>query len=108
MINSIDPKTANTWLNNNEAIIIDVREPREYAAVHIKGAKLIPLGTLETNMLPPDLGNKKLIIHCHLGGRSSMACEKLLRANPNLAVYNLEGGISAWEKAGFDVEKPNS
>ena len=76
----------------------------EYAAVHIAEAKLIPLNTLEKDKLP-ELNNRKLIIHCHIGRRGGAACEKLLLSNPNLDVYNLEGGITAWEKAGFKVEK---
>lgn len=103
-IKSIDPKTAKEWLSKNEAIIVDVREPGEYAAMHIVGAKLIPVGTINNDNLP-ELNNKKLIIHCHLGQRGRSACEKLLISNPNLDVYNLEGGITAWEKAGFEVEK---
>lgn len=104
MIKSVDVKTAKEWLNKNEAILVDVREPGEYAAVHIAEAKLIPLSTLEEDNLP-ELNNKKLIIHCHIGRRGGAACEKLLLSNPNLDVYNLEGGIAAWEKAGFKVEK---
>lgn len=103
-IKSVDAVTAREWLSKNEAIIVDVREPGEYAAMHIAGAKLIPVSTIKNDKLP-ELGNKKLIIHCHLGRRGETACEKLLLSNPNLDVYNLEGGITAWEKAGFEVEK---
>ncbi len=103
-IKSIDVKTAKQWLSHNEAILIDVREPGEYAAMHIAGAKLIPLGTIKHDKLP-ELGNKKLIIHCQIGRRGGVACEKLVLSNPSLDVYNLDGGITAWEKAGFDVEK---
>ncbi len=101
-IKSIDAKTAKEWLNKNEAILIDVREPKEYSEMHIAGAKLIPLGTIEKEKLL-ELGHKKFIIHCHLGKRGEVACNKLLMSDPNLDVYNLEGGISAWEKAGFKV-----
>lgn len=103
-IKTIDPKTAKAWLSKDEAIIIDVREPGEYAAMHIAGAKLIPLNTINSDQLP-ELKGKKLIIHCHLGRRSESACEKLLFRNPDLDVYNLDGGISAWDRAGFAVEK---
>lgn len=106
-IKSIDPKTAQQWLAKNEAVIIDVREPVEYAAMHIAGAKLIPLGVINENKLP-ELGNKKLIIHCQLGRRGGMACEKLFKDNSNLEIYNLEGGIVAWEKAGFKIERSGS
>lgn len=103
-VKQIDAKTAHAWLAKNEAVIVDVREPVEYAAMHIPDAKLIPLGIIDTNQLP-ELGNKKLIIHCQLGKRGGMACEKLCKDNPGLEIYNLEGGIVAWEKAGFKIER---
>lgn len=101
---TIDVTTANEWLNNNEAILIDVREPEEYKEIHIAGAHLIPIGTIEMNQLP-DARNKKIMVHCKLGKRGSMACEKLLKENANLTIYNIEGGIVAWENAGFKVVK---
>ncbi|MDP1615501.1 MAG: rhodanese-like domain-containing protein [Methylococcales bacterium] len=103
-IKTIDPQTAKAWLSKQEAILIDVREPGEYAAMHIEGAILLPLNTLNHTKLPA-LNGKKLIIHCHLGRRGESACEKLLLGNPELDVYNLEGGLSAWDKAGFAVER---
>ncbi len=104
-IKSIDPMTASEWLENNEAILIDVREPEEYSEVHIDGAHLIPVGIIENNKLPANAKNKKIIVHCKMGKRGSMACEKLLFENPALDVYNIEGGIMAWENAGFKVKK---
>lgn len=104
-IKSIDSMTANEWLNNNEAILIDVREPEEYKEVHIEGAHLIPVGSIENNKLPADAKNKKIIVHCKMGKRGSIACEKLLSENPALDIYNIDGGIMAWENAGFSVKK---
>lgn len=97
--------TAYEWLNNNEAILIDVREPEEYKAVHIEGARLIPVGTIENKKLPLDAKNKKIIVHCKMGKRGSIACEKLLSENSALDIYNIDGGIMAWENAGFSVKK---
>lgn len=104
VMKTVDVVTANEWILKNEAVVVDVREPSEYVSMHIAGAKLIPVGTIDIDALP-ELNNKKLIVHCQLGGRSRMACEKLLDGNPNLDVYNLEGGIAAWEKAGFQLQK---
>lgn len=107
IIKSVDPRAASEWLANNEAIIVDVREPGEYESMHIVGAKLIPIGVVATSELP-ELKNKKLIMHCQFGRRGGMACEKLLSMNPALDIYNLEGGISAWEKEGLHVERSES
>src|SRR3990167_2003624 len=93
-IKFIDAKTADDWFKKNEAIIVDVREPSEYNAYHIAGAHLIPVDTIVCDLLP-ECNNKKIIIHCKLGMRGKTACEKLLAENPNLDVYNLEGGIAA-------------
>lgn len=103
-VKSIDAKTAKEWLDKQEAVIIDVREPGEYAESHIAGATLIPLGVITKEKLP-ELEQKKLIIHCKLGRRGVAACEKLLQSDPNLDIYNLEGGIQSWMQAGLKVEK---
>lgn len=102
-IKSVDPKTAWEWLSSGKAIIVDVREPAEYAVMHIEGAHLIPLGTIGIDTLP-ELQSKKLIIHCQLGRRGGVACEKLMKFSPDLDVYNLEGGITAWKQAGYQVK----
>lgn len=104
-IKLIDPITASEWLESGEAILIDVREPAEYKEVHIDCAYLIPVNTVGIDKLPSDIKNKKIIVHCMLGKRGSTACEKLLSENPNLDVYNLTGGIVAWENAGLKCNK---
>ncbi len=101
-IKFIDPVTAKLWLDNNEAVMIDVREPGEYHAAHIAGTTLIPLATLRNDLLP-DISQKKLIVHCMFGKRGSTACEILTMHDPKLEVYNLEGGLTAWENAGLKV-----
>ena len=100
MVKIVDAKLAKHWLDEQEAVLVDVREPHEYETARIAGSHLIPLGGLSLDKLPP-LGGKKLIIHCHLGKRSAMACEKLLREEPALEVYSLDGGIVAWHRAGY-------
>lgn len=102
-IKNINPKTLKKWLEKNEAIIVDVREPAEYATKKISGANLIPLAQICKNSLP-EYKNKKLVLHCQLGGRSQKACQKLLSEDKNLEIYNLEGGISAWKNSGYNVE----
>lgn len=74
-------------------ILLDVREPREYAKARIEGSTLIPLGFLESRLGELDKG-AKLVVHCKVGGRSAAAV-KLLRDKGYDAV-NLAGGIDAW------------
>ena len=63
---------------------------------------LLPLGSVSKSALPPCAG-KKLVIHCRKGGRGGSACEKLLAEDPSLDIYNLEGGIEAWNAAGLTI-----
>ena len=102
-IKNIDPKTLKKWLDNNEAIIVDVREPAEHNAEKISGSNLIPLANICQSLLPQCNG-KKLVVHCRSGKRSADACQKLISKNPSLEIYNLEGGIMAWSALGYEVK----
>ena len=79
--------------------LVDVREPEEHAQMSIPGAHLMPLATFSYEQLPEKFST--IVIHCHSGKRSAMACERLLADHPNLDVYNVEGGILAWKAAGY-------
>jgi len=102
-IKTVDSTTLKRWINNGEAVVIDVREPAEHAAENISGSTLLPLGRISRSVLP-ETGKKKLVVHCRSGKRSASACEKLLAEDPELEIYNLEGGISAWVGAGHAVK----
>lgn len=77
-----------------KGILIDVREPAEYAEAHIDEAQLIPLKELPNHLetLPKDRG---IFVHCKGGGRSAKAV-KLLLENGFTQVKNVTGGIDAW------------
>ncbi len=104
---TVDAKTLKNWMDKGEAVLLDVREPAEHAAASIKGAVLMPLANVKCSDLP-DCTGRKLVIHCQKGGRGGNACTKLLSEMPDLDVYNLEGGISAWGEAGLPVKKSGS
>lgn len=97
-IGNINVNTLKDWMNKNEVMLVDVREPAEWDANRIEGAVLIPLATVPHTTMPSVTG-KKLVIYCRSGKRSQTACEVLMHLNPALEVYNLEGGILAWEAA---------
>jgi rhodanese-related sulfurtransferase len=101
-IQTIDAKTLKSWLDKNEAIVVDVREPAEHAAENIFGSTLLPLSVF-TKAALPNTDGKKIVIHCRSGSRATSACKKLLAEDPDLEVYNLEGGISAWSLAGNQI-----
>lgn len=101
-IKTVDAVTLKRWIDNGEAVVVDVREPAEHAAENIEGATLVPLSSISKQALP-DITGKKLVVHCRSGNRGTSACQKLLAEDPSLEIYNLEGGISAWASAGHAV-----
>lgn len=74
--------------------VIDVREPSEYAEVNI-GALLIPLGTV-SERATEIARDKKVVVHCKMGGRSAKAIRELEEKAGYDNLYNLKGGITAW------------
>jgi adenylyltransferase/sulfurtransferase len=74
--------------------LIDVREPYEYEIARIEGAKLIPLGELESRLdeIPRE---RMIVMQCHSGMRRERGAQLLQQAGFE-NVYNLEGGIEAW------------
>ncbi len=75
-------------------LLIDVREPSEFAVCQIPGARLIPMATVPERLaeIPRDL---PVLIHCHHGGRS-LRVTQFLRAKGYAQVSNVQGGIDAW------------
>lgn len=86
---------------NNGATVLDVRESDEYAAGHVPGAQMLPLGILPVRMqdLPK---NEPVYVLCQSGGRSAQAAELLHTAG--IDVRNVVGGTSAWISSGRPVE----
>ncbi|EKD93399.1 MAG: rhodanese-like protein [uncultured bacterium] len=85
------------------ALVVDVRSPEEYAMGHLPNAKNVPLDQLE-NRIPELVEYSSVYIHCKTGHRSEQACLLLERLNFS-RVVNLLGGLEAWKKAGFPVER---
>ena len=100
---NVDCETLQNWLENDQAVLVDVREQAEYDEVNIPQATLVPLGEICCDRLPAS--DKKIVIHCLKGGRGQKACDALLAENSGLELYNLQGGISAWIESGLPVEK---
>jgi rhodanese-related sulfurtransferase/rubrerythrin len=75
--------------------LLDVRQPGEYEGEHIPGAKLIPLPGLKDGLDQLD-SQKPVLVYCAVGGRS-LAAAQLLSGFGFQEVYNLQGGIKAWQ-----------
>lgn len=82
------------------ATIIDVREPDEYAAAHVPGSTLLPLGEVVERFreLPAD---RPLYILCRSGARSGQAAAWL--AAQGVDATNITGGIIQWHRDGLPV-----
>ena len=80
------------------AVLVDVRQPDEYAEAHVPGAVLIPLGEIPVRWeeIPQDRG--EVFVVCRSGARSLQAATFL--AQQGLAVVNVAGGTLAWLATG--------
>lgn len=78
------------------AVLIDIRDPDEYARAHIPCAKNVPLAKIGRVDGAPEV-----IFHCRSGMRTAANADALA-ACTDAPAYLLEGGIEAWQKAGLD------
>ena len=101
-IQEISPQQLSSELESSTVTLIDVREPDEYAAQAIPGARLVPMDQVLTGAveLPRD---EELVVQCKLGGRSGRVAEALVGAGYT-NVRNLTGGIEAWAEAGLPTQ----
>jgi addiction module HigA family antidote len=98
----VDAATVDSWLNNNEVVLVDVRETSEYDQEHIPGAMLLPMSTFDPELFPSVPG-KKVVLHCAVGKRSEAAGKMLLKEGYEGAIHMI-GGIREWKAAGFATE----
>ena len=96
---NLSPADVAKRLERTEIVLIDVREPQEYAAERIHGALLFPMSTFDPSQLPDD-GKKPIVFQCGSGMRSAKAVAACAAAGlPHDA--HLAGGIQAWKAAGL-------
>lgn len=102
---SVSVEQAAAWLEAGEAVMVDVREVDEHAAMRIDGVILAPVSRMPAALDGLDLPtDRKIIMQCAKGGRSAQVCAYLQGTGPQgQAVYNLTGGIAAWQAAGLPV-----
>lgn len=94
-----------TRLINDDALVLDVREDKEWAEGHIPHAKHIPLGQLPNRIAELEkYKGKPIVVSCRSGNRSVTACRTLKKHGFEQA-HNLTGGIIAWEQASLPLTK---
>lgn len=95
-------------LRSGNAILVDVREPGEWAAGVVQGAVPLPLTDLvgsrqKWGEFIAAAGKRDVLVYCKAGGRSAIAARILRREG--IAAFDA-GGIGAWRKAGWKIEPP--
>jgi phage shock protein E len=102
---AVDVTEAKRRLDSREAVLIDVREPDEWREGHVAGARHIPLGDLPARLgeVPQD---RPVLLFCRSGNRSGKATAFLRQQGYGQAT-NVEGGITAWQRAGLPVMRGN-
>ena len=98
----IDVHTAAALNGRDDVILIDVREQWEYDDGHIPGITHIPMGEIPNRLaeIPSDI---PVVLTCRSGNRSSQVTA-FLQENGYENVHNMQGGILAWQSAGYEVE----
>ncbi len=98
-IRNLTPAEVADKLKDGSIVLIDVREPREYAAERIHGALLFPMSTFDPAALPDD-GKRALVFHCGSGMRSAKAVAACAAAGLTHHTH-LSGGLQAWKASGL-------
>lgn len=102
---SVDPVGATDLINHKNALVVDVRPAADFAQGHVINAINIPfngfknqIGTLQKHKERP------IVVNCRSGSQSSAACQQLRKAGFQ-DVYNLSGGLMAWQNAGLPLTR---
>ena len=98
----LDPVQAQQWLSQKGApLLVDVRNPDEYAQEHLANSQLVPLPDLDKRWseLPKD---RPILLYCHSGKRSQKAFD-LLREKGFKDLHQMAGGITAWKEKGLPI-----
>jgi rhodanese-related sulfurtransferase len=101
----VEAAEADSLIAAHKVVILDVRTPGEFARGHLKGAINLDFHGKDFQAQLGHLDKRRsYLVHCAVGGRSARAC-KLMSELGFKSVYDLKGGIKAWEKAGNPVTK---
>ena len=105
MTNAVTPLEATNLINHDNAVVVDVREDKEFAEGHIVNAIHIPLGTLKDQISKlTKHKSKTIIVSCRSGHRSASAC-KTLTSEGFENVRNLKGGVLDWSSDNLPLTK---
>ena len=99
----VGPVEATGLINHQDAIVLDVREDNEFKEGHILHALHIPVSRMSSRIHELEkYRTRPIIVACLSGSRSGRVCS-LLRKQGFESVYNLDGGLLAWQNANLPV-----
>lgn len=106
-VNHTDIETVKRWQQEQrDFFLIDVREDHEWANGHLPDAIHLSKGIIERDIVARVIDfDHILVLYCGGGFRSSMAGDNLQKMGYR-NVISLDGGYSAWKKAGYELISP--
>lgn len=102
-VETVSREEVKRGMADGSLVLIDVREPHEYAAGHIPGALLMPLSSFDPAKLPKEAG-KRVAFSCNTGRRTLVALEKAHAAGRTDVTTHYQGSFSDWKSAGEPIE----
>ena len=107
-IDEVDPAVVREQVSNG-AVVVDVREPEEWAAGHVPGAVHVPKSYLESRIegAVPDHA-KHVVLYCASGNRSAWAARTLIEDLGYEHVESMTGGFTLWKDRGYEVDTPRT
>jgi rhodanese-related sulfurtransferase len=102
----LSPAEVSRRLMNNSAVLVDIREPDEFAREHVVGAVHTPLSSFDESWRTIADG-REVIFTCRTGNRTGVNCDRLA-ARVSGQAFVLEGGLEAWKAHGLATRTDRS
>ena len=104
-IQQLNVNEAVRLMNDENVVLLDVREGNEYSSGHIRDSIHIPMSALSKRISELEkYKNKQILAYCRSGSRSNSACSSLSKQGFE-SVSNLAGGIMSWTNANLPITK---
>lgn len=97
----ISPQALGTLVNSQQAVLVDLRDSKDFKAGHISGSRNIPYSQLDRHVEELRALEVPVVLVCNLGQVAGAAAQKI--ATPQL--YRLDGGITQWRSSGLPLVK---
>ncbi|MHC4993303.1 MAG: rhodanese-like domain-containing protein [Planctomycetota bacterium] len=94
----VPPDVLEQWLEDDEALLVDVREDFERAFEQIEGARHVALSKFEPQQVRDLAGGRRVVFHCRTGRRSAEAARRF--GDDDEEVFHLVGGLEGWKASG--------